>query len=240
VLHILRLLNPRPCLVRVCIDLYVFVCFTSGRLTGQERGGVETRIRQIRAERGWTVRRLAQESGVDKNTISEAERGLRNPNPITMHKLAGALGVEVSDLLRRAAWDAAVVEGRRLRETGQGRMSKALSEWSASEQRGEPYAARREYLDEMEDLLQEAYGAYTAVGEAYIEAALTQGGSEAKVPSYLREESRTMGHFYGELLGLVKSAGLSVRTGVASASAKRDAKARSETTPHSVEEPKAA
>lgn len=86
----------------MCIDLYVSVCFTSGRLTGQERGEVETRIRQIRAERGWTVRRLAQESGVDKNTISEAERGLRNPNPITVHKLAGALGVEVSDLFPKA------------------------------------------------------------------------------------------------------------------------------------------
>jgi putative transcriptional regulator len=59
---------------------------------------VETRIREIRAEMGWTVRRLAEESGVDKNTISEAERGLRKPNPITMHKLARAFGVEVADL----------------------------------------------------------------------------------------------------------------------------------------------
>ncbi len=63
---------------------------------------METRIRQIRAEKGWTVRRLAEESGVDKNTISGAERGLRNPNPITMHKLAGALGVEVADLFPKA------------------------------------------------------------------------------------------------------------------------------------------
>lgn len=63
---------------------------------------METRIRQFRAERGWTVRRLAQESGVDKNTISEAERGRRNPNPITMHKLAGALGVNVEDLFQKA------------------------------------------------------------------------------------------------------------------------------------------
>ena len=59
---------------------------------------METRIREIRAERGWTVRRLAEESGVDKNTISEAERGKRKPNPITMHKLAQALEVEVRDL----------------------------------------------------------------------------------------------------------------------------------------------
>lgn len=63
---------------------------------------METRIRDIRAERGWTVRRLAEESGVDKNTISEAERGKRNPNPITMHKLARALGTEVADLFPKA------------------------------------------------------------------------------------------------------------------------------------------
>ncbi len=48
------------------------------------------------------MRRLAEESGVDKNTISGAERGLRNPNPITMHKLAGALGVEIADLFPKA------------------------------------------------------------------------------------------------------------------------------------------
>ena len=64
----------------------------------QETGGVETRIRDVRAERGWTVRRLAEESRVDKNTVSEAERGLRKPNPITMYKLARALGVGVRDL----------------------------------------------------------------------------------------------------------------------------------------------
>ena len=63
---------------------------------------METRIRETRAERGWTVRRLAEESGVDKNTVSDVERGVRNPNPITMHKLAEALGVEVVDLFPKA------------------------------------------------------------------------------------------------------------------------------------------
>ena len=63
---------------------------------------METRIREIRAERGWTVRRLAEESGVDKNTVSDVERGVRNPNPITMHKLAEALGAEVVDLFPKA------------------------------------------------------------------------------------------------------------------------------------------
>jgi hypothetical protein len=119
-------------------------------------------------------------------------------------------------------------------------MWKALSEWRASKQRGEPYAARREYLDEMGDLLQEVYGAYTAVGDAYIEAALTQGGSSASVPSYLREESRAANDFYVELFGLVRSAGLGIRTGD-DAAAKRAAKAQPEGKgrPHEVEEPAA-
>jgi transcriptional regulator with XRE-family HTH domain len=63
---------------------------------------METRIRETRAQRGWTVRRLAEESGVDKNTVSDVERGARNPNPITMHKLAEALGVEVVELFPKA------------------------------------------------------------------------------------------------------------------------------------------
>ncbi len=77
---------------------------------------METRVRAVRAERGWTVRRLAEESGVDKNTISEAERGLRKPNPITMHKLARALGVEVADLFPKSAAPPPSPRGRRRRE----------------------------------------------------------------------------------------------------------------------------
>jgi hypothetical protein len=55
----------------------------------------------------------------------------------------------------------------------------------------------------------------------------------------LQEESRTTSHFYGELLGLVKSAGLSVRTGADAAAAKRAAAVPPER-PYSVEDPDAA
>ena len=103
-------------------------------------------------------------------------------------------------------------------------MWKALSKWSTSKRREEPDAARRKYLDEMGRLLQEAYGAYTALGEAYIEAALTQGGSDASVPSYLREETQAATDFYVEMFGLVRSRGLGIRTGA-------DAAAQPEATP---------
>ena len=149
---------------------------------------------------------------------------------------------------RRAAWEAAVEQARRLRETGRARMWKTLSEWRASKGRGEPYAARRKYLDEIGDLLQKVYEAGGALGWAYIQAASsTPGGSDANVPSYLREESREMDHFYGKLFELVTSSGLSVRTGDDAAAAKQASAdeaaaehAQSETRPHRVEENDAA
>jgi excisionase family DNA binding protein len=123
---------------------------------------------------------------------------------------------------RRAVWEAAVDEARRLRETGWAQMWKALSEWRASKQRGEPYTTRRKYLDEMGNLLREVYDADDELGRAYVQAALTtKGGSEASVPSYLQEEARKTGHFYGELRGLAKSAGLSVLTGADATAAKQ-------------------
>jgi excisionase family DNA binding protein len=141
---------------------------------------------------------------------------------------------------RRAVWDAAADQARRLREDGRARMDDLLASWRASRERGQPRAARSEYMDEMGNLLQEVYDADMTLGEAYIEAALTQGDSKAKVPRYLQEESRATSHFYGELLGLVQSAGLSVRTGNDAAAAKRAAKVQSGRRPHSVEETKAA
>jgi transcriptional regulator with XRE-family HTH domain len=224
-------------------------------------------VRRLREEKGWGQKELAFHAHLSQSVISEIETGKRSPSARTLQKLAGALGVEVRDLFplgqaplfrepperelpseeRPAAWEAAVVEARHLRKTGWGQMRKVLSGWRASKSRGEPYAARRKYLDEMGSLLQNAYGAYLALGNAYIEAALTQGGSEASVPSYLGEETHAANDFYVELFGLVRSAGLGIRTGDDAAAAKQAAAeeaaaehAQSETRPLRVEEPEAA
>jgi transcriptional regulator with XRE-family HTH domain len=141
---------------------------------------------------------------------------------------------------RRAVWEAAADQARSLREDGRARIEELLAACRASRERGEPRAARREYMDEMGTLLEEVYAAEVALGEAYIEAAITEADSDAKVPRYLREESRVTRDFYVELLGLVQSAGLSVRTGNDAAAAKRAAKVQPGRRPHSVEEPKAA
>jgi transcriptional regulator with XRE-family HTH domain len=220
-------------------------------------------LRRARADAGLTISELAKRAGVARDTISNAERGHHSLQATSLHKVARALGKAPSDLLaeeerlaqkvdsrlslepsfedalddeRRAAWEAAADEARRLRETGGARMWRALSGWAASKRRGEPSAGRRKHLDEMESLLQEVYDADTALGWAYIKAALaTPGGSDAPLPSYLQEKSRTMSHFYGELLGWATSAGLSVRTG-GTADAKRDTENQAESRPIIVRE----
>src|SRR5829696_7739163 len=62
-------------------------------------GSLATRLRVLRAERGLTVRQVADLSGVAKETISQVERGERHPYDRTLAKLAAAYGVPVKELL---------------------------------------------------------------------------------------------------------------------------------------------
>jgi transcriptional regulator with XRE-family HTH domain len=62
-------------------------------------GSLATRLRVLRAERGLTVRQVAELSGVAKETISQVERGERHPYDRTLAKLAHAYEVPVEDLL---------------------------------------------------------------------------------------------------------------------------------------------
>jgi transcriptional regulator with XRE-family HTH domain len=47
-----------------------------------------------------TVRELAERSGVNHSAISQIERGIREPRPATIRKLAEALDVKPEQLLR--------------------------------------------------------------------------------------------------------------------------------------------
>jgi transcriptional regulator with XRE-family HTH domain len=62
-------------------------------------GSLATRLRVLRAERGLTVREVAELSGVAKETISQVERGERHPYDRTLAKLAKVYEVPVEDLL---------------------------------------------------------------------------------------------------------------------------------------------
>src|SRR5215217_623741 len=59
-------------------------------------------LTRLRNERGWSQQRLADESGVNKATINQVERGRRSPNVETLEKLADALGAGVADFFPKA------------------------------------------------------------------------------------------------------------------------------------------
>jgi len=60
-----------------------------------------TKLRQLREARSLSLRELQQLSGINYNTIWFIEAGRRkNTHPRTVRKLAEALGVEPTELMR--------------------------------------------------------------------------------------------------------------------------------------------
>lgn len=57
------------------------------------------RLRRLRRESGWSLARLASESGVSSSMISEVERGGRAPTVLVLDKIATALGTSIVRLL---------------------------------------------------------------------------------------------------------------------------------------------
>jgi len=69
-------------------------------LTSEERIKVGARIHDRRESRGLSIAELARKSGVAKSYLSQLERGeADNPSLEAVRKIAGGLGVRVSDLI---------------------------------------------------------------------------------------------------------------------------------------------
>lgn len=60
-----------------------------------------TQLREVRELHGWSQSKLAEESGVSRDGISNYETGRREAWPATAKKLADALQAEISDLVAR-------------------------------------------------------------------------------------------------------------------------------------------
>ncbi|HEV3414982.1 MAG TPA: helix-turn-helix transcriptional regulator [Puia sp.] len=56
-------------------------------------------MKDIREQKGISLRDLALEADLSANTISEIELGKRDPRMTTVVKLASALGIDPADLL---------------------------------------------------------------------------------------------------------------------------------------------
>ena len=58
-------------------------------------------IRSLRDKRSLSMRDLSEMSGISLNAISKIERGENSPTVASLHKLASALGVQITDLFRQ-------------------------------------------------------------------------------------------------------------------------------------------
>lgn len=59
---------------------------------------MEILLWQARTNKGWTLERLAEKSGVSKSTLQRIETGETSPTMDAMEKVAKALNVRISDL----------------------------------------------------------------------------------------------------------------------------------------------
>ena len=58
------------------------------------------RLRSLRAERGWSLDQLAQQSGVSRATLSRLENGAVSPTASVLGRLCAAYGLTLSRLMR--------------------------------------------------------------------------------------------------------------------------------------------
>ena len=65
-------------------------------------------IRSLRDERKFSLRDLSEISGLSVNAISKIERGETSPTVASLHQLASALGVPITDLFSQAIHKVAV------------------------------------------------------------------------------------------------------------------------------------
>ncbi len=58
------------------------------------------RIRYLRSLKKWSQEDLALEANINKNYLSDLERGTRNPTVVVVEKIARAFGITLSELFR--------------------------------------------------------------------------------------------------------------------------------------------
>ncbi|MCD8203594.1 MAG: helix-turn-helix domain-containing protein [Coprobacillus sp.] len=60
---------------------------------------VGRRVRYLRKQKGMSILDLSVEAGINRNYISDLERGRRNPTIVVLQKISIALNVSLSFLL---------------------------------------------------------------------------------------------------------------------------------------------
>lgn len=72
------------------------------RETGTRREAIGAVLTELRVEKGWSQRTLADLLGYGQTYISQLERGLKSPTVRTLEVFARAFSMEVSEIVRAA------------------------------------------------------------------------------------------------------------------------------------------
>ncbi len=98
------------------------------------------RVRELREQRGFSLRALAERCGLSVNAISLIERDANSPSIATLHKLAGALDVRLTDLFEQPEEHSVILtrRDRRLAANGPGLLMEHLG-IGLRDQRVEPF-----------------------------------------------------------------------------------------------------
>ena len=101
---------------------------------------VGLRIRELRELRGLSLRALAEQCGLSTNAISRIERDGSSPTVASLHRLAGALGVPITNLFDMGDSQATILvrRDRRTRTQGSGVTMESLGS-GLSAQQMEPF-----------------------------------------------------------------------------------------------------
>jgi transcriptional regulator with XRE-family HTH domain len=164
------------------------------------------KLRELRERRALTQVELAERAGLSSRSVAGYEAGA-GARPGTVRKLARALGVRVTDLFG-GGWQEAFENSRRFRATAKQRLTDRLSTWEAAKDASASDEERREVLDEVGLILDEATEALSDLQENLREGLdhMAEAG-----PNPYWEEVRKIDRLYRELLAMVGDAGLSVR-----------------------------
>lgn len=57
-------------------------------------------LKRVRAQRGWSQEKLAEQAGLDRSYVGQIERAVVSPSLSTLEKLAAAFGLPASELIR--------------------------------------------------------------------------------------------------------------------------------------------
>lgn len=63
------------------------------------------KIKELRKEKNWSLRALAEKASISKSTLSDIENGNTNPTANTLVKIAEALGVTVENFFKDESAD---------------------------------------------------------------------------------------------------------------------------------------